>query len=834
MFFLVIVDYCILIQIVELPKTHKGFIKFCKSSAIKELLARQNMSPALKQVMNYCMPALRRGRPLGGAMIVLMGESGVGKSTTINSLFDAQLCATSASQSCTSGVAEYYKECVVTDENPALSTYISFIDTPGFKDTNESVEEDNIKAIIKFFAEHPDLQKIRTNELWAKLIRRKVRYNVYPNLVMFMVKALDNRMISGEGTSDFAKCLQKAKSCHIIDRKKINAIVVVTHSGSIATKPNIFQEESAKYADTIRYVVRKELDIKDINIVFIENQPKRFFDADGEFYVLPNGELNFLNLFEVIKNKLQDNNDLIGQAVMAWFFSDKCTEKLKKMFVRSLSIDQSLNQNISEGDDEKDLKIFYHDPNLKEALGMLTIFCESDEENEEVKFKRTDSQENDLLEQMSAAAVKRRQYNVQDNALEECIEMKELLNAEDTSISEKQINLEVTMQLPCKKRELECETNQNETITNIAAIENTFIVKSTMENKLPCMAYDIEALYGDKHVATEKGMESHKKQERDVESESTTNVMQVEKERSERQQYKKQINVVKTITGMEKMFTKAQIKPLTTHLQTMEQANLDTGRTRQETAKVALDQLQEQKKECFHWQSSVITCNGPICLTQLRTGDIIESVQYRNSPNWHYPGGTRGQQLELNKTQFITHLHINPEKNTEFLAFETSINKPLIISSNHLTYVWSQISQGSTFMRAKEIKIGDLLYFVHEMSVRTVSITKVTSVVMKGYCAPLTTSGTLVVDGFVVSCYSNIDSHIIAHASMAPLRVYYRLKMVFSFIFYNQCSKEVNAKKNSSEQELETVATYSSGNIHGYAQVLMKIRKYLPLQILKE
>lgn len=53
-------------------------------------------------------------------------------------------------------------------------------------------------------------------------------------------------------------------------------------------------------------------------------------------------------------------------------------------------------------------------------------------------------------------------------------------------------------------------------------------------------------------------------------------------------------------------------------------------------------------------------------------------------------------------------------------------------------------------------------------------VTKVTVGQSTGLFAPLTESGTIVVDDTLTSCYALVDSHVIAHLSMTPLRVKHR------------------------------------------------------------
>lgn len=60
---------------------------------------------------------------------------------------------------------------------------------------------------------------------------------------------------------------------------------------------------------------------------------------------------------------------------------------------------------------------------------------------------------------------------------------------------------------------------------------------------------------------------------------------------------------------------------------------------------------------------------------------------------------------------------------------------------------------------------------------------KVTVGQSAGLFAPLTESGNIVVDDTLTSCYAIVDSHVIAHLSMTPLRLKHRAMELLGTVF---------------------------------------------------
>jgi hypothetical protein len=111
---------------------------------------------------------------------------------------------------------------------------------------------------------------------------------------------------------------------------------------------------------------------------------------------------------------------------------------------------------------------------------------------------------------------------------------------------------------------------------------------------------------------------------------------------------------------------------------------------------------------------------------------------------------------------------------------------PIIQNENTLNYV-----------PAKEVKVGDVVYIMSDDQVMLSPVIEVIVEMKTGFYAPLTTSGknrsnsmkvccisnvigTILVNGIMASCFSNVKSHEAAQWYMSPLRWYYWLAQSLS------------------------------------------------------
>ena len=145
--------------------------------------------------MSHAYNSYKIGRGLGQASILLVGSSGVGKSSTVNHMFGMKegegvnFAKTSSSTSETRTTTEFLIK-VDHPDYKVTDLKLGLVDTPGFNDT-DGMRQDacNFFSIKQFYKTHPTLGGSR------------------PNLIFVTIKADDNR-IAGEN-SNLATEMQK-------------------------------------------------------------------------------------------------------------------------------------------------------------------------------------------------------------------------------------------------------------------------------------------------------------------------------------------------------------------------------------------------------------------------------------------------------------------------------------------------------------------------------------------------------------------------------------------------------------------------------------------------
>lgn len=171
---------------------------------------------------------------------------------------------------------------------------------------------------------------------------------------------------------------------------------------------------------------------------------------------------------------------------------------------------------------------------------------------------------------------------------------------------------------------------------------------------------------------------------------------------------------------------------------------------------------------CFSSDSSVLTeTRGHVQMKDLQIGDRVLSKTVDGDPIF---------------SEVYMFLDKKVNKPAIFIQIETEDHQLLKITDKHLIYA-SNTNDTKNYVPvfAESIQVGHYV-FVNDgekefLSSRVLSLKKVTSY---GVYAPLTTEGSVVVDGVVTSCYGVINNEFIAHAAFSPVRALHWLLQYIS------------------------------------------------------
>ena len=299
------------VELKPIPQTYEALSKEVQLMSILRLAPNADPSPRA-QLCHFMTESRKIGRSPIYASILMVGSSGVGKSSTINHLFDTgdgiEFAKTSDSQSETRNTSEF----VLTVDEPKFEVsdlQLGIVDTPGFNDT-DGLRQDacNFYSIKQFYETHP------------KLI------GCYPNLIFLLVQATDTRI--GGRNSDLSKSLRCLQQLSLVDRDHPNVVAVLTFCCSVNYKNDAnWKEKMAKKKAIIQRIVFKAVKVR-APVVVLENdygKDGEQLQVDGDFTRLPNGELQPKNLYNACKEVLKANFDHFG--LMAF---NACFDKSKK------------------------------------------------------------------------------------------------------------------------------------------------------------------------------------------------------------------------------------------------------------------------------------------------------------------------------------------------------------------------------------------------------------------------------------------------------------------------------------------------------------------------
>ena len=138
--------------------------------------------------------------------------------------------------------------------------------------------------------------------------------------------------------------------------------------------------------------------------------------------------------------------------------------------------------------------------------------------------------------------------------------------------------------------------------------------------------------------------------------------------------------------------------------------------------------------------------------------------------------GEQVQVLSNNEIRYepvVTFIHRQPELMQEFLQITTLKNKVLKITEDHLLFV-EKMGEARA-IPARDVKIGDVVYVRACQSVESDQVHSISTVFEKGAYAPVTLSGTILVNDVHTSCYFDVLSHDWSQRAMAIARAVYHV-----------------------------------------------------------
>lgn len=152
---------------------------------------------------------------------------------------------------------------------------------------------------------------------------------------------------------------------------------------------------------------------------------------------------------------------------------------------------------------------------------------------------------------------------------------------------------------------------------------------------------------------------------------------------------------------------------------------------------------------------------------------------------------------------------------SDFVRLTTESGHSVTLTPYHLLYrSHSNCTSERLPVFAKDISVGDwLLQIATCGGIEPTRVVSVARTVGAGVFAPLTLEGNLVVDNLMASCYAGTENEWLAHSSLLPLRLLYKLRSwVSQWYGWSRPSQPP-----------------SDIGIHPYAQFLIWLNNYVQL-----
>jgi hypothetical protein len=224
--------------------------------------------------------------------------------------------------------------------------------------------------------------------------------------------------------------------------------------------------------------------------------------------------------------------------------------------------------------------------------------------------------------------------------------------------------------------------------------------------------------------------------------------------------------VMKDLIGI-----KTSPTPTTTPTVLKEVAEKQHVQTRQEAA----DEAKPDSSSCFPGTAMVISKNSihPKMVSELSIGDEVLCVDPKTKKTIY--------------SKVYMFGHRSEDTKTSFLKISCQNGNSVTLSPKHLIFV---TRKNVKVKQADQIEVGDYLMTRNQsdphQEIQPAKVVKIEELILDGFYAPFTLCGNMVVDGFLASCYANVNevtlpllgkmsAQDVAHLGTAPLRMAYLL-----------------------------------------------------------
>jgi hypothetical protein len=148
---------------------------------------------------------------------------------------------------------------------------------------------------------------------------------------------------------------------------------------------------------------------------------------------------------------------------------------------------------------------------------------------------------------------------------------------------------------------------------------------------------------------------------------------------------------------------------------------------------------------------------------------------------------------QVTYSSIIAFLHRDVNQHALYRRIRTETAR-IELSKRHLIH-----HRQKGFIWAEQLNTGDEILVAsseHDKQTQWEEILEISDVHKQGLMAPLTEQGTIIINNIHASCYALVKSHRVAHAALAPYRIYHRLFGAFTMNMNNSSTTPILSYAN--------------------------------------